>query len=121
MANEQNLVPFKKGYDIRRGRKPKGSKHISTYIREALEGHKMEYQINGGDWKVGYPIQAMVEVLAVKAVKGDLRAFDLLAKHGYRNMVELTHEERTTLTFTPEQAEQLLRLRAARRNRDDIS
>lgn len=119
MANNQNLKPFNKGYDPRRGSKPKGSKHISSHIRELLEEGVIEYKLPDGTFARSTPMKAILNVLVNKAVGGDLRAIDLLAKHGYGNMIDLTVNERPVPEITPEQADQLLRLRASRMNRLD--
>ncbi len=116
MANNHNLKPFKEGYDERRGTKPKGSKHLSTYIREILDNEDFEYKLSNGKKMKGIPMEAMIRALVTKAVEGDARAFDLLAKYGYGTRLEVDLHERLAPELTPQQAEQLLRLRAERTN-----
>jgi hypothetical protein len=112
MANNQNLKPFKEGYDERRGTKPKGSKHLSTYIREILDDEDFEYKLANGKKIKGVPALAMVKALVVKAVEGDTKAFDLLAKYGYGTKVELDLNDKYVPEITSEQAKQLLNLMA---------
>ncbi len=115
MANNQNLKPFKKGYDERRGTKNKGSKHISVHIREILNDEEFPYKLTNGIKIKGIPVKAMINALAIKAVEGDVRSFDTLAKYGYGSKLEVNLNENRVLDLSPEQAEQLLRLRADRK------
>lgn len=75
------------------GPKP-GFKHLSTHIQELLNDEKFETQIQRGDYKIedwkGAPIKAILRALAVKAMHGDTKAFDALAKYGYGTKVEVT-------------------------------
>ncbi len=82
MANEQNLKPFNKGYDVRRGSKPKGSKHVSSYIREFLEDVEIKYTLLGIEVE-GTPIEAIVKGTIIKAIQGDQKAVEMLFKYGY--------------------------------------
>jgi len=93
MANEQNLKPFKKGYDVRRGSKPKGSKHVSTYIRELLEDVEITYTFNGKN-VTNFPIEAIIKSAMIKAINGDLRATELLIKYGYGPAKEEVTQEK---------------------------
>lgn len=87
MANATNLKPFAKGYDARRGRKPKGTKHLSTLIQEMMNDPKFETYIQ--DIKQGYvpykgpAVKAIIQVMMVRAIAGDTRACEWLAKHGW--------------------------------------
>jgi cytoplasmic iron level regulating protein YaaA (DUF328/UPF0246 family) len=92
VANNDNLKPFKKGYDSRRGTKPKGSKHLTTLIRNILEDDNYVLKLPSGKTLKGAPIQAIVNAVVIKAVDGNLRAFDLLSKHGYGQKVSLAVE-----------------------------
>ncbi len=92
MANQQNLKPFKKGYDIRRGSKPKGSKHVSSYIKEFLEDVEIGYTLLGKE-TLGTPIEAIIKGMIVRAIRGDLRATELLIRHGYGNSGQVREEE----------------------------
>ncbi len=82
MANEQNLKPFRNGYDVRRGSKPKGSRHVSSYIKEFLEGVEIKYTLMGTEVE-GTPIEAIIKGTIIKAIQGDLKASEMLFKYGY--------------------------------------
>jgi hypothetical protein len=93
MANEQNLKPFNKGFDVRRGKKPKGSKHVSTYIRELLEDIEIDYTYNGKNVR-GTPIEAIIKATIIKAIQGDLKAAEILIKNGYAPIKEEAVQEK---------------------------
>lgn len=90
MANEQNLKPFTGADDPRRGTKPKGSKHISTYIKEMLSDEDFEALLldskKGAIEYKGAPVKAIIAVAIQKALfdkeKGQQWA-DWLAKYGW--------------------------------------
>lgn len=97
MANEQNLIPAKKG-EIRNPKgKPKGTKHLSTIIRELAENvdwskttlkNKEELQAKYG--KNGF--QAMCYVALSKGMAGDTKAMEWLAKYGYGHKLDITSD-----------------------------
>jgi hypothetical protein len=93
MANKQNLQPWQPGQSGNPSGKPKGTKHLSTWIREMLEDENFSTRYLVGyrlqDYK-GAPMQAILQTLITKAIGGDIRAFDLLAKYGYGTRVDLT-------------------------------
>lgn len=68
--------------------KPKGSKHISTWIQELLNDEKFQATVitNHGQ-KVEYkgaPIKAIVQTAIMQAIQGDKQWADWLARHGYK-------------------------------------
>lgn len=77
--------------------KPKGSKHLSTWIQELLSDEKFEFIIldtkdKEAGKKISYqgaPVKAIVGVAIHKAIKGDQRWAEWLAKHGYGLKVKL--------------------------------
>lgn len=87
MANNRNLKPFQQGFDPRRGKKPKGVKHLATLIQEMSNDPKFRAYMQ--DPKQGYieykgpAIQAIVSVALQKAVAGDKDAREWIAKHGW--------------------------------------
>lgn len=97
MANNpravDNLIPAKKG-DVRNpGGKPKGTKHLSTWIQQLLNDEKFETQIQQGYKIVSYkgaPIKAIVQAQMIKAINGDVKAFDALGKYGYGTKMDVT-------------------------------
>lgn len=88
MANNSNLKPFKPGYDSRRGKKPKGNKHLSTLIQEMATDPKFSTYLQ--DPSKGYieykgpAIEAIVATALRKAVAGDKDSREWIAKHGWR-------------------------------------
>lgn len=63
-----------------------GFKHIATYIREAMDDEQFEAEILEGYKLVEYkgiPAKAVVRVAIKKALAGDVRWADWLARHGY--------------------------------------
>lgn len=99
MANDQNLIPITKEtaaeLGAKGGKNKKGSKHINTWIQDLLEDETFEANIL--DPKVGYkeykgaPIKAIVQVATIKAVNGDPKMMDWLAKYGWSQKQEIEH------------------------------
>jgi hypothetical protein len=90
MANEQNLKPFTGADDPRRmNGKPKGTKHLSTYIQEALVDPTFELKLKDGTILKEMPIKAIIKTAVAKSVSGDTRAMEWLAKHGYGEKLNL--------------------------------
>lgn len=105
MANDENLKPFTGADDPRRmNGKPKGTVHLSTLIQKlanvdwektslsSKDDLKKKYGKNG--------IEALVYVAFSKAMSGDTRAMDWLAKHGYGEKlnVEVTDTRKDILS-----------------------
>lgn len=95
MANEQNLIPAKKGEVRNPNGKPKGTKHLKTLIQDIgnnidwnkttlKDKDKMKELYGNNAWK------AMSYVAFTKAMAGDPKAMDWLAKNGYGQMVDVT-------------------------------
>lgn len=93
MANEQNLKPWKPGQSGNPKGKPKGTKHLSTWIQELMEDKSVIRTIPGNKGETLAPIEAIIRTLIVKAVEGDVKAFDLLAKYGYGTKLDLTSKD----------------------------
>lgn len=94
MANNHNLKPWKPGRSGNIAGKPKGTKHLSTWIRDMLNDESFVTLIR--DHKLGYkeykgaPMKAILEVLVMKSMQGDLKAFELLCRFGYGNKLDIT-------------------------------
>lgn len=69
--------------------KPKGTKHLSTYIQEALTDENFELKLKDGSIMKEMPIKAIIKTAVAKSVSGDTRAMEWLAKHGYGNLVRI--------------------------------
>lgn len=92
----ENLQPAKKG-EVRNPKgKPKGTKHISTWIQEMLNDPDFETVLidanKGAIPFKGAPLEAIIKVAMHKAIhdkdKGQQWA-EWLAKHGYGNRLVL--------------------------------
>lgn len=89
MANEQNLIPAKKG-EVRNPKgKPKGTIHLSTHIQNMLNDPEFELKLKDGSLLKGAPIVAIIKTAVAKSVSGDTRAMEWLAKHGYGEKLRL--------------------------------
>jgi hypothetical protein len=99
MANEQNLKPFTGADDPRRmNGKPKGTKHLSTWIQDMLNDPEFETTLldskKGIQNYKGAPLKAIIGVAIHKSIhdkdKGTQWA-EWLAKHGYgtRQVIEV--------------------------------
>lgn len=73
----------------RGGRNKKGSKHLSTYIQEALTDENFELKLKDGTILKEMPIKAIIKTAVAKSVSGDTRAMEWLAKHGYGEKINL--------------------------------
>lgn len=73
--------------------KPKGTKHLSTWIQELLNDENFKATIRRGLEIVDYegaPIKAIIQAQIILALNGDTKAFDTLAKRGYGDKLEVT-------------------------------
>jgi len=99
IKGEENLIPITsetaKELGAKGGRAKKGSLHLSTIIQEIAEDidwskttlkNKAEFKERYGKngWK------AIVYVAVTKAITGDVKAMDWLAKNGYGSKIDLT-------------------------------
>lgn len=87
----KNLIPAKKG-EVRNPKgKPKGTKHISTWIQELLNDEEFtldNFMFNGKQFK-GAPLKAIITVAIMNSLQGDNKWAEWLAKHGYGNQLNL--------------------------------
>jgi len=81
----EHLLPtqWKKGQSGNPNGRPKGTKNISTIIQEMLNDENAVYILNNARTFNGKPVEAIVGVMITKALNGDMRAFELLAKYGF--------------------------------------
>lgn len=94
MAKEDNLKPFTSETGRLAGQKSskKGTKHLSTHIKEMLEDEDFELKLKDGTILKGRPVEAVIKTAIAKAVSGDMRAFDMLGKYGYGTKVDITSD-----------------------------
>lgn len=87
---------FKPGHSGNPAGPAPGYKHISTHIQELLEDDEFEAWIpdsrEGIKEYKGRPMKAILRAMAIRAMAGDVRAFDVLAKFGYgsKDTLEVT-------------------------------
>ena len=90
MANEQNLKPWKPWQSGNpKGPKP-GYKHLSTHIQEMLNDENFELKLANGEIFKGAPVKAIIKTAMIKAMKGDVKAFDILGKYGFGTKTDIT-------------------------------
>lgn len=115
MANAQNLIPAKKG-DVRNpSGKPKGTLHLSTHIQnlmadDAFEANILDAKTGVREYK-GIPVKAIIQVAITKAVNGDDKAREWLAKYGWGQKLQLANDPDNPLTNTKQLTEEELRER----------
>ena len=95
--NPQNLKPFTGANDPRRSNgRPKGVLNLSTHIQNILNDEDFDSYIQhptkGSIEFKGAPILAIITVAVRKAVGGDDKAREWLAKYGYGASIEVSAE-----------------------------
>lgn len=91
MPNTKNLTSWQPGQSGNPAGKPKGTKQLSSWIREMMEDENFTVNVKGK--KLGEaPVKAIINTLIIKAINGDLKAIDLLAKYGYGSKFDLTSQ-----------------------------
>jgi len=84
---------FKPGQSGNPAGMKRGFKHLSTHIQELLNDEEFETmlpdRLNGWTQYKGAPVKAIVKTATIKAVQGDDKAREWLAKYGYGTKVEL--------------------------------
>lgn len=65
--------------------RPKGSINLSTHIKNILNDPNFETKLSDGSVIVTTPIEAIVKAMCMKAISGDCKAAEWLAKYGYAN------------------------------------
>lgn len=87
--------------------KPKGSKHISTWIQELLNDETFTAKINDGEKITEYkgaPIKAIIQAQMRLALSGDTKAFDVLGKYGFGTKTTLANDPDNPITPTMDAA-----------------
>jgi hypothetical protein len=90
--NAMTGTQFKAGQSGNPKGLPKGTKHLSTHIKELLEQptELLALDYDGKIKKIKTaPIKAIIMANIYKAAEGDLKAMDNLAKYGYGTKVDV--------------------------------
>lgn len=91
MPHPENLIPAKKGEIRNPNGKPKGTRHVSTWIQQLLNDETFTAQVMDG-YKIteykGAPIKAIIQAqirlsMSSKDENVRIKATDLLMKHGW--------------------------------------
>ena len=94
MANEKNLKKFKKGESGNPNGRPKGTlRDIKVVLQDLLSQEKNGTQL----------IDGLMSVVVNKALKGDLKAVDMLLSYSYgkaTQRTEITGAEGEKIAFT---------------------
>lgn len=87
---------WKPGASGNKAGKPKGTLNLSTHIRNLLNDESFVAWVPDSKFGIrefkGAPIKAIINSLIIRAIAGDVRAFDLLAKYGYGSKIDLSVE-----------------------------
>lgn len=117
IAEAGKSTRWKKGQKPVGSGKPKGSKHINTWIQELLEDEEFTATIRDGmeikEFK-GAPVKAMILAQVRLAMNGDTKAFDSLAKYGWSQRSEVEQSGEIMHKYEDmddEQLEQLIKSR----------
>lgn len=99
MANDENLIPAKKG-EVRNPKgKPKGTLNWSTVVKRLLDDEEFYQKIlatnkKSPEWLKYIPTKnaahAIASAMMVKAMSGDKKAADWLRKTGFGDKVDVT-------------------------------
>lgn len=84
MANSTNLKPFKQGQSGNPSGRPKGSVNLATHIRRLLNEES----------KGPAPIEAIIKVAILKALDGDIKSMEWLARYGYGTKLDVTSDDK---------------------------
>lgn len=91
-----NLIPPKKGEIRNPNGKPKGTKHISTWIQELLNDEDFEANLidskRGMIEFKGAPLKAIILAARHQAINGDDKARDWLARYGWGTKLQLSND-----------------------------
>ena len=88
MANEENLIPYKKGQSGNPNGRPKGSKNRSTIAKKWLQLIKKEVNPLNLETEDLSQEDLMTLALIKKATKGDVNAYKALMDSGYGSPVQ---------------------------------
>ena len=102
MANEQNLISFKKGQSGNPNGRPKGSRNRSTIVKEVLQMLSKEDNPLTGQEEWLTNEQRMTISILLKALKGDVNAYNSIMDSAYgksKDTVDLNTSETVNHDF----------------------
>lgn len=105
-------MQFQPGQSGNPAGKPKGAKHISTWIQELLNNEEFEATIldskNGVKEYSGAPLKAIIGVAITKSLNGDNKWAEWLAKHGYGEKLTLANDVESPININQPVSQDLL-------------
>jgi hypothetical protein len=102
MANEQNLIPAKKGEIRNPNGRPKGAKNRSTIARRWLEVNQSLKNPLTGEQETMSQEDLMTLALIKKAREGDVTAYKALMDSGYGAPLQQVEQTITELPLFPD-------------------
>lgn len=96
---------FKPGESGNPAGKPKGTKHLSTHIQDLLDDEAFSPEKVSGKEYSGTPMKAIIVTAITKAIDGDNRWADWLAKYGYGEKYTVDQNISGQLDTTPSNPE----------------
>jgi hypothetical protein len=102
MANEENLIPAKKGEVRNPNGRPKGAKNRSTIARQWLEVNQSLKNPLTGEQETMSQEDLMTLALIKKAREGDVTAYKALMDSGYGAPLQQVEQTITELPLFPD-------------------
>jgi hypothetical protein len=102
MANEENLIPAKKGEVRNPNGRPKGAKNRSTIARQWLEVNQSLKNPLTGEQETMSQEDLMTLALIKKAREGDVAAYKALMDSGYGAPLQQVEQTITELPLFPD-------------------
>ena len=94
MANDRNLIHVQPGQILNPNGRPKGSKNLSTIIKEledeSFDWNKVPEKQSAAVVALGSPWKAITYVAMQNALKGNVQAAEWLRKSGYGDKMDIT-------------------------------
>ncbi len=102
MANEENLIPAKKGEVRNPNGRPKGAKNRSTIARKWLEVNQSLKNPLTGDQETMSQEDLMTLALIKKAREGDVTAYKALMDSGYGAPLQQIEQTNVEIPLFPD-------------------
>ena len=103
MANEENLIPCKKGHTNNPNGRPKGTKNMSTVLRDILKS-EIEFDDPLLKKRVKNPVQyAILLKLTQKALNGDMKAINSILDRSDGRPTQVIQQTNFNMDITDEE------------------